>query len=311
MECQDKRIGVIGSSPMCLIVGKVFASKGFEVDIYEPRRNIGGAWRYIESPITGDFIAAYNTIMLPLTSEENRALEAVVHMLMENSVEVKKPSYAVSVYKEYSEYTPFEVSMLPLVKSIKSNDNIRIVRKRVEEVEIRAKNKINIDGSRACDYVFITESFPISSLIINDQRLCYSHKITKSKHIHLYLRDNSKLNENLYSYKEPFCNAFDRGSLIPLTKELHGLRLFRGRVTRPLKNLRLNDIVKVSKVLGKQKPVFTKQYCYLSCIANELPLEESDCSYGYMRNQGYYMLKTGQLVSSIIALEKLLLEFNG
>ena len=222
MANKELVVAIVGSSPISLITAMMLAEKGSNVDLYEPRRTLGGAWRNIYSPILGQFVSAYNTILLPLSDKENKHIDDVIDFLSQFNVKIKKPCERVITFSKYADYTPFSIDVKPLCDAIMKMSNINIIREVCSTVEIHSVNEIIVNNSKFYRHIFIPESMPIKQIKTKIATHAIEHRVAISRHIHAYLRI-AQFNQDsaICSYSEPFCKVFDRGSLVP-KKDISG-----------------------------------------------------------------------------------------
>ena len=306
MADKERAVAVVGSSPISLITAMMLAQKGSNVDLYEPRRTLGGAWRNIYSPILGQFVSAYNTILLPLSSKENEQIEDVIEFLSLFHIKTKKPRERVIAFSEYSLFTPFIIDVKPLFDAVLKMANISVIREVCSTVEIQSVNEIIVNGCKVYRDIFIPESMPIKQMKTKLDTHNVGHRVTVSRHIHAYLRITKYDQESgLCSYSEPFCKVFDRGSLVP-KKDISGniLLYFKGRVSYPYKKCSLRELVQHADVLNGMDLIHLSQYAYISIRCSQ-DITRYFMNLSDLNSDGVWITKTGQLVESVLRLMQL------
>lgn len=298
------RVCILGSSPVALSLAILAAYENYFVDIFEPRRNFGGAWRTAFEPLSSKYIQVYNNIVVPLNAYEQSNFDQILTFLTDASVSITPFEFPAYTHPSYSQYSKYYLDFRSLLRTVQNLPNISFVRDNCYSVAEFVDNAI-VNHSREYQKVFLPESLPIDKYSCCSGDLYFEHTTTRSRHLHVGLMPYSR-DIRMWSYADApnFDKAFDRSSVLPLScSSNYNPLIFQGRVSRDLKNEKLKKIINHSELLHIGDFIYLKQFAYLSKRATSSSIEQFKClnqeSYAKKR---VVLFKTHALVESLLDL---------
>ena len=298
------RACILGSSPVALSLAIIASNENYSVDIFEPRRNFGGAWRTVLEPISSRYIQVYNNIVVPLNEYEQISFDQILDFLHDAAVSINPFEFPAYTHPSYSQYSKYYLDYRSLLGAVRNLKNIRFLRDNCLSIKER-KDKVLVNNSHEYQKVFLPESLPIEKYSCQLGIIYLEHITTRSRHLHVGLMPYSK-DIRMWSYADApdFDKAFDRSSILPLFRtSKNDPLIFQGRVSRDLKKEKLATILNSSRLLDIGDFIYLKQFAYISKRATTSSIENfTSLNRELYDKRRVFLFKTHSLVESLLYL---------
>lgn len=241
-------IAVIGTSPIMLMRALKLSSK-HDVKIFDPSKNIGGAWS-MKNFGNNLHIPRQTNAVVPTSLKEEKKLIKLNKFLKANlSIKIKK----FDSFKFKQNYKPKSIFFYDLnffyKKVVK---RLHIKHKEIKKIKIKGKNFYL--GNEKFDKVLVPYFNSINFIENKHKKIFTNYRLFRSKHIICIMR--KKTSKKLI-YQEYTDKVFDR-YLINGEKNY-----FVGRISREFKNNSLKIIMKETKIkFLNEKNIKKKTFFY-------------------------------------------------
>lgn len=279
------KIAIIGTSPiMALIALKL--SKKYDVKIFEPRRNIGGAWSTKEYK-KNLFIPRQTNVVIPASLREEAQL-VKINLLLKNKfqVKIKKTKDFDFIQKFKPKYIYF-YDLNNLFKKIQNN----IVREKISNIFIK-KNKFFLNGKRF-DKVLVPYFNSINFIKYRMKKIYFDYNLSRSKHLTCILKKKKQKKLIYHEYRD---RVFDR-YLIDEKRNF-----FVGRIAREYKKKTFNKLIADTEIPRIKKDIIYKNYFYFDHYKKN---QEDIKKLEKIKQKNLLIINTLQLSHSLIKFKKL------
>jgi hypothetical protein len=244
-----KKIAIIGSSPIMLIIAKLLSKKNFVI-IFEKDKYLGGAWKTKKTKSFFD-LNLYSNVIVPLTHKDEFLFSKVNNLLSKLKVKIKKNNlrYEQNNKTNFKEIYEYDFSIF--FKFFKKN--YVIVKKEVKMIKLK-NNKVIINAHKF-DSVYLPYYSSIRKIIVDKKTINIPFKKIKSQHITLI---SKKFFLNDIFYVENFSEFFDRVQV--LTKK--NFRVFIARISKHYKHKKLSFLINKLFFLKKKDLIYKKKNSY-------------------------------------------------
>lgn len=244
-----KKIAIISSSPLMMMLAKRLMEKGNDVTIYDASQNKGGAWGWdtkLKEKLK-KYFPKYSNAIVPLNKKEemfilkmNKILKKryKVKILKTNKKIITNYKFKKKFIYDFSNFYDYAVKNLSFKKFF------------VTEIQILKNNKIKLNNNLIYDKVFIPSYLGVKNIHNFKTKKTYRLKCKEiiSEHLFIYAK---KFNLKDFYYSDFFDEEFDRVKI----DKINNFYTLTSRLAHKLKNLGISKIKKKIYRFVKKKDV--------------------------------------------------------
>lgn len=256
-----KKIAIIGSSPIMLIIAKLLSKRNWVI-IFEKDKFLGGAWKTKKIKSIFD-LNLYSNVIIPLIKKDQLLSSNVNNFLSKLKVKIKKNNLRYEQKNKIIFKEIFEYDFSLFFKSFKKNYSI--VKKEVKIIKLK-NNKVFIN-KHIFDKVYLPYYSSVRKIIVGRKIINVPFKIIKSQHITL-ISKNFFLSDIFYV--EQFSVFFDRVQVLTKKK----FRIFIARVSKYYKEKKLSFLIKKVVFLNKKDIIYKKKNSYINYYRNKKQIKK-------------------------------------
>ena len=243
-KLKNKKIALIGTSPIMLIIANHLVKLKNKVIIYSFNKKIGGAWSYYK--YKDHFISTQTNVIVPDNKFEERNMPLINEYL--------KKEFKIKITRNYDKFKPkgylakknYNYNLSPLYEKVLNDENVSLINKFVKKISIKNK-KVKIDKSNF-DEAYITTFSGIEKLEIDKSIYNVKPKIIVSEHVMVIAK---KINRKYLHYSENFDNNFDRAQI----RKINDCQSFTARVRKEQKEKNVLNLFLNSKLVKKKSEI--------------------------------------------------------
>ena len=239
-----KKIAIIGTSPVMLIIAHNLNKKRYKVTIFNPYKKIGGAWAYYK--FNNNFISTQTNVIVPDTQFEERNIPLINEYLKKEfkiEIKINRNKFKPLGYLAKKNY---DYNFNPLYEMITNNSNIKINDTFVKRVSLK-KNKVIINN-KVFDELYIPTYSGIQSIKENDNIIYIKPRIIISEHVMIIAK---KINSKYLSYSENCDQNFDRAQI----RKIEQFMVFTARIRKNKKGKNVLKLILNSKLVNKKSDI--------------------------------------------------------
>ena len=246
-----KKIAIIGSSPIMLIIAKVLLKNNL-VTIFEKNKSLGGAWKIKRLPNLFD-LNTHSNVIVPLKKRDQFLFSKINSILYNLRVKIKKNNLKYEQNKKINLKNTYEYDFSNFLKYFEKSNIIK--KKEIKSIKIK-NNKVFINNL-IFDKLYLPYYNSLDKIIIRNKTINTPFKIIKSQHITI-ISKQSFLKDIFYI--ENYSEFFDRVQVI--TKK--NLRVFIARISKLHKKKNLSFLIKKLSFLKKKDLIYIKKNSYIN-----------------------------------------------
>lgn len=243
-KIKNKKIALIGTSPIMLIIANHLLKSKNKVTIYSFNKKIGGAWSYYK--YKNHFISTQTNVIVPDNKFEERNMPLINEYL--------KKEFNVPISRNYDKFKPkgylakknYNYNLNPLYEKVLNDKNVKLINKFVKKISI-LNSRVKFDKS-TFDEAFITTFSGIDKLEIDGSIIKVKPKIIVSEHVMVIAK---KINKKYLHYSENFDKNFDRAQI----RKIDNCQSFTARVRKEKKGKNVLKLFLDSKLVKKKSEV--------------------------------------------------------
>ena len=238
-----KKIALIGSSPIMLIIASHLSSLNYAVTIFNPNKKIGGAWSYYK--FKDHYISTQTNVIVPDTKFEERNMFLINQFLKKFKISVKRN---MNKFKPlgYLAKKNFDYNLNPLYSKVVNDPKVKIEKKFIKKIIVK-KNKIIIENN-SFNEVYLPTYNGVETLIIEKSKINIKPRIIISEHVMVIAK---KINRRYLAYSENFDDNFDRAQI----KKIENLTVFTARVRKNKKGKNITNLIMNSNLVKKKTDI--------------------------------------------------------
>ena len=277
-----KKIAIIGSSPIMLIIARFLLKKNF-VTIFEKDKIIGGAWKIKK---IRDFfnINSHSNVIVPMNKKDEFLFLKINKLLSNLKVKIKKNNLRYEQNQKINLKKIYQYDFSNFYKFFKRS-NI-IIKKEVKIIKLD-NNKVLINGN-IFDKVYLPYFTSVNQIIVKKKSNKIPYKIIKSQHITIISKKNF-LNDIFYI--ENFSEFFDRVQVM----NKNNFRILIGRVSKLYKNKKLSFLINKLTFIKKKDLIYSNKNSYINYYRNKEQIKKIK----KIRNKNMILIDTTSLFESI------------
>ena len=241
---KEKKIAIIGTSPIMLIVANHLSKSGHKIYVFSSKKKIGGAWSYHK--YKNYYISTQTNVIVPDTKFEERNIPLLNEYL--------KNEFKVTITKNHDKFIPvgylakknYNYNLNPLYEKVSKNPKIKFFNKFIKKINVKNK-KVLID-KMIFDEIFITTFSGFEKIIIDKSIIKVKPRVIISEHIMVIAK---KINRRYLAYSENFNKNFDRAQI----KKIGNYNSFTARVRKEKKGKDSYKLFLDSKLVKKKSDI--------------------------------------------------------
>lgn len=257
LKVQNKKIAIIGSSPIMMIIAKILSQKNI-VTVYE-KKNLGGAWTYNDMKELNTNL--FTNVLVPSNRIVEKNLYNLNNFLKKFNVKIE---YNQKSYRSISRFKPkhiYKYDFSTFFKDILKNNKIDF--KKIDVKILNEKNDyILLNNKYKYDEVFIPFFNSLKKIIYLNKKIQTPFKTIISKHAIFITK--TPLIKNLY-YSEQGHNFFDRMQI----KKIKKFYIFSARISKKFKKKSKSFFIKNFSLLNDVNLYYSKINTYTNYYRNE------------------------------------------
>ena len=241
---KKKKIALIGSSPIILIIANHLRKAGHKITIFDSNKKIGGAWAYYK--FRDYFISTQTNVIVPDTKFEERNIPLINEFLKRNfKTKIKRN---VNSFKPlgYLAKKNYEYNINSLYEKISQDNKIKFVKKFIKKIII--KNKKVLINKLLYDEIYVTTYCGVESLIIDNCKINIKPRLIVSQHAMIIAK---KISRKHLAYSENFDKNFDRAQI----RKIDNYTVFTARVRKEKKGESILNLIMSSKLVKKKSDI--------------------------------------------------------
>ena len=239
-----KKVGLIGTSPIMLILANHLAKKGKDVTIFENSKKIGGAWTYYK--FNGHYIGTQTNVIVPGNLNEEKKIPILNNYLNKN--------LSVKIFPNNKRFEPlgylakknYDYELNYLYNKILKNKKIKIKKTFIKNIK-STKTGAVLDQNEKFDKIYLPTFAGIKKISTLKKNYKVEPKLIVSEHL-LMIAKRLQIDNSL-SYSENFDKNFDRIQ----TKSYGKYKIFTARIRKEKKGKNIINLIKDSKLLFSRK----------------------------------------------------------
>jgi len=277
-----KKIAIIGSSPIMLIIAKVLLKNNL-VTIFEKNKSLGGAWKIkkIRDLFT---INPHSNVIVPMKKKDEFLFLKINKLLSNLKVKIKKNNLRYEQNQKIDLSKIYQYDFSSFYKLFKNSNNI--INKEVKIIKLE-NNKVIING-HIFDRVYLPYFTSLNSIIVKKKNYKIPYKIIKSQHITIISK--SFFLDDIF-YIENFSKFFDRVQVL----SKNNLRIFIARVSKLYKNKKLTFLINKLPFLKKKDLIYSKKNSYINYYRDIKQIKKIK----KIKNKNMILIDTTNLFESI------------
>lgn len=261
MKKKEKKIAIISSSPLMIILALELQSQGNKVVVFDKSTVKGGAWGWFNLNLNKRFlnVPKYTNIIHPYNEKERQFIKKMNSYLKEkHKVKVDKVKKKFDINYKYKDKFSYDFSKF-YENSLKK---IKFSKSYILKIEMLADKKVRLNNKLLFDKIFIPSFSGIKEIKILKKKIFYPEcRDIVSEHVSIIAK-KFKL-KNFY-YSQFFDDCFDRVRIEKINKFYNlTARLdhsIKGIKVSKLKNTYVNRFAKKSDVIKVQLSKFHNYY---------------------------------------------------
>ena len=207
MNKKNKKIAIISSSPLMMMLATIFIENGDNVIIFDKSKTKGGAWGWFSEHLKkyNSYIPRYTNIINPYNKKEVKFTKKMNKFLKKKfKVKVKKTKKLFNINYKYKDKFIYDFSKF----YEESQKKIKFEKNFISKIETLANKKVLVNRKLIFDKVFIPSFAGIKEIKIYKKKTFIPEcREIVSEHVSI-LAKKFKL-KNFY-YSQFFDNYFDR-----------------------------------------------------------------------------------------------------
>lgn len=241
---KKKKIALIGSSPIMLIIANHLDNSDHKVTIYNASEKIGGAWSYYK--FKNHFISTQTNVIVPDTKFEERNIPLINEYL--------KKKFKIKIRRNFQKFSPlgylakknYDYNLNPLYEKILKNPNINLIKDFVKKIIV--KNKKIIINKKRFDEIYITTYSGVETIELENTKINIKPRLITSEHLMVIAK---KINRKYLAYSENFDKNFDRAQI----KKIDNYSVITARVRKEKKGKNVISLLMNSKLVKKKSDI--------------------------------------------------------
>lgn len=233
--------GIVGSSPLSLLGALAQSKVGHNSVIYEPRRNLLGAWARSNEII-------YNNNVVPQSTTERSSLPRVREFLGALDIPFSETPVQLIQSGNFEWNSELTIDLGALVSRIHATPGIEILRNRVDNVVILDEG-VRVNGTHYSS-LLLPEHFSHLKFHRSGKSLAMRPRMVRSQHLSLIFKSPPPSNMVFAPFQihMPLDDIFDRAQFLARSEVAE--IAFVGRIARSAKHLKTDTLLCQSKVLS-------------------------------------------------------------
>ena len=239
-----KKIALVGTSPIMLIVANHLSKLGNNITIFNVNKKIGGAWAYFK--FNNHFINTQTNVIVPDTKFEERNIPLINEYLKKEfkvKINIKKNKFQPLGYLAKINYN---YKLNNLYQKILNDKKINFSNKFLKEI-ICLKNKVKVNN-KIFDKIYVPTYCGINKIKIENETINIKPQLIISEHAMII---SKKLNKKFLGYSENFDQNFDRAQI----RKVDDYTVFTARVRKEKKGRNILKLIKNSKLIDTEKDI--------------------------------------------------------
>lgn len=245
-----KKIAVISSSPLMMILAKKLLEKGNEITVFDISQNKGGAWAWHEKLKKNlkKYFPKYSNAIVPLNKKEEKFIPKM-NKILEKSYKVKVLKTKKKIITNYKFRNNYIYDFSNFYDYAVKNLNFRKLF--ISDIKTLKNNKVMLNNSLTYDKVYISSYTGVKKIHNFKIKKTFRLKCKEivSEHIFIYAK-KFKL-ENFY-YSDFFDDEFDRVKIDKINNHYS----LTSRLAHKIKNKGLSKIKKKIHKFVNKRDVF-------------------------------------------------------
>tara|TARA_B100001996_G_C18603265_1_gene570738 strand:- start:146 stop:1054 length:909 start_codon:yes stop_codon:yes gene_type:complete len=209
MKKKPKKIAIISSSPLMMMLALKLKKNGNDVTVFDRSLDKGGAWTWFKDYLNKYkiYVPKYTNTIHPYNKKELRFTNTMNKFLKKNfRIKIKKTTKKFSINYKYKDKFIYDFSKF-YEYAYKSND-LYFVNDFVSKIETLPNKKVKINSKMLFDKVFLSSFSGVKKIKIEKKKLFNpEHKEIVSEHISIIAK---KFKLKNFHYSQFFDDCFDR-----------------------------------------------------------------------------------------------------
>ncbi len=241
---RQKKIALIGSSPIMLIIAHHLNNSGHKVTIYSSNNKIGGAWSYYN--FKGHFISTQTNVIVPDTKFEERNIPLINEYL--------KRKFKVKIKRNFQQFKPlgylakknYDYNLNPLYEKVSKNPKITFIKDFIKKIIVE-KKKVLVNKKKF-DEIYVTTYSGVEKIELENSQINIKPRLIISEHVMIIAKN---INRKYLAYSENFDKNFDRAQI----KKINDYTVFTARVRKENKGKNVTNLIMNSKLVKKKSDI--------------------------------------------------------
>lgn len=207
MKKKSKKIAIISSSPLMMMLALHFKLKGENVTIFDSSSFKGGAWSWFGEYLNKYkiYVPKYTNIINPYNEKEVKYIKKMNKCLQKKfKVKVKRTNQKFSINYDFKEKFSYDFSKF----YEKALNELNFVQDFIYKLETLSNKKVKLNNSILFDKVYLPSFSGVKKIKINNRKIFIPKcKEIVSEHVAIIAR---KFKLKNFHYSQFFDNSFDR-----------------------------------------------------------------------------------------------------
>ena len=283
LNIRNKKIAIIGTSPIMLIFATVLSKKN-DVTVFE-KKQIGGAWTY--NKVMNFSTNIFTNVLVPSNKINEKNILKVNNFLKNLNVKIK---YNKNFYQSVSSFKPkltYKYDFSIFYPKVLKKNKINIKRINIKYLGEK-KDYVLINNKFKFDMIFIPLYNSLKNIKYFNKKILTPFKKIISKHI-IFVTKKSIMKDFYYSEQE--YGFFDRMQI----KKIKKLYIFTARISKKFKPKPKAFFIKNFSFLNNIEVYYSKINSYINYYRNEKQIKNLEC----INSKKIKIVNTAQLFESI------------
>ncbi len=237
MNKKPKKIAIISSSPLMMMLALKLKKDGENVTVFESSSVKGGAWTWFKDYLNKykTYVSRYTNTIHPYNKKEARFINRMNKYLKKNfKIKIKKTNQKFSINYKFKEKFIYDFS--EFYKGVYAQNELDFANDFVSKIQTLPNKKVKINEKMLFDKVFLPSFSGVKKIKINNKKLFHSEcREIVSEHISIIAK---KFKLKNFHYSQFFDDCFDRIK-IDKTKNFYTLT---ARLDHSIKGIKVSKL---------------------------------------------------------------------
>lgn len=253
LDINNKKIAIIGTSPIMIMIAKILSMKNNSVTLFE-KKKVGGAWAY--ENIMGLKTNIFTNVLVPSKKFHENKISKINVLLRKMKVKIQNNK---NLYKSVSQFNPkkiYKYDFSSFFKNALRDRKIRIKKINVKNLK-EDQDCVLVNNKLKFNMVVLPLFNSLNSIILFNKKILIPFKKIVSKHI-IFISKKPLIKDFYYSEKGH--SYFDRMQI----KKNKNFYIFTARISKKFKKKSKIFFIKKFSLLNNVDLRFSRMNSYIN-----------------------------------------------